>query len=182
MTVSMIFSGCIAFIFALVGFVIGLIDSRDFKVSLCLALVTGFVAYIAATILGMRDTSNTRKALNRVRNKLNDRSQLSAKSFCEHFDDNDYGLALSIRNALSKFYDVAEGSIYPDDDLWRDLEFSFFEPWVYKHLAISVIPALNHVNIFMFPETRPDKFKDLLTELKKLKRKLDEQINQERKS
>ncbi len=138
------------------------------------SILFGSVPVLAICLLSLRDRQHFKKVHRRVRRRLQAREGVSEKEFCEHFDSEDQVLAQSARVALAAFFDVSESCLHADDQFERDLEWTFFQAQMSVHVATFLLPQLlERDDVWMFPQSRPENFKDLLGELKELAERHD---------
>lgn len=128
-------SALVALMFLPLGVAMALMES-DAPLPLRTAMVfmPSGIAFIAATLLAMRDRTLAKLRWRSVRRKLLRRHDVNRQEYLTHFPHNNPELMAEIRQAISEFFEVPVEKIHPTDDLQGDFLFNAFEPQLHQHV------------------------------------------------
>lgn len=163
-----VFSGIIAIVPFLIGFVVSLfIREVTWGDRLTIAAIPAFCTFIAALLLGSRDSARTISTIKQVHDDLLSCNDSSDEQFlsCQPYEDAD--LLLEIRHAISLFFDVPASKVSRDVDLIRDLQIDKLDlPFELSVVRSVVIPRLAEPKSFTFSRTNLTSIDDLANEIR----------------
>lgn len=167
-----VFSGIIAIVPFLIGFVVSLfpfMGEVTWGDRLIFAAIPAFCTFIAALLLGSRDSARTSSIIQQVHvdllscNDSNDEQFLS----CQPYEDAD--LLLEIRSAISLFFDVPAFKVSRDVDLLRDLQIDKLDfPFQFTVVGPVIKSRQDESKPFVFSMTNVTSIDDLANEIRNI--------------
>jgi len=172
MRILVVFSGILAIVPFLIGFVVSLfpfMGEVTWGERLTFAAIPAFCTFIAALLLGSRDSARTTSTIKQVHDDLLSCNDTSDEQFlaCQPYEEAD--LLLEIRVAISLFFDVPASKVSRDVDLLRDLQIDKLDfPFQFTVVGPLITSRQDESKPFIFSMTNMTSIDELANEILKV--------------
>jgi hypothetical protein len=130
--------------------------------------MTGGMAFLASTLLYLRDRAKMSAAKRQVHQRLMARNDVADADFCGVFPI-DESILIDVREALARFFDVPSLKIHTGDNLRDDYKYNVLEPSLHMFAIARILRKRGReIGSFRFPECPISSVGDFANEISRL--------------